>query len=81
MPQNEIVVTARRRLCNAGNIVESGSDAVGNASLAMTKLGLGVGGTGVVTGQPELVGLGVSAIDAGGIAGEGAGILQVGGGV
>ena len=73
----EVVVTARKWLCTAGNFLAEGADKLGNVSGKLELGGLGVAGVSVVAAQPEGVAVGLGLAATGGTGNIIAGGLQV----
>jgi RHS repeat-associated protein len=73
----EVVVTARKWLCTAGNFLAEGADKLGNVSGKLELGGLGVAGVSFVAAQPEGVAVGLGLAATGGTGNIIAGGLQV----
>lgn len=70
-------IFAKNKLCGLGNLAADFSNASSDAGTALTKVGLAATAGGFVTGQPEVIGVGLGLLETGGIAGIASGGSQI----
>ena len=71
----------QNKVCRVGNGMVDVADRTGDISLDLIKLGLVIGGAGILSGQPEISAIGVAVIDTGAALGTFSGVSQTVGGI